>query len=59
MRNRLGQALALGDERPKMRLKALPTPRPRGAIPNWRSTPTLRVAGFEDEDSLPDEAYGL
>jgi hypothetical protein len=39
-------------------LKALPTPRTRGAIPNWRSTPTLqhsntpiiRVAGFEDED---------
>jgi hypothetical protein len=25
-------------------LKALPTPRPRGAIPNWRSTPTLRYS---------------
>jgi hypothetical protein len=44
-------------------LKALPTPRTRGAIPNWRSTPTLqhsntpslRVAGFEDEDDDEDE----
>jgi len=25
-------------------LKALPTPRTRGAIPNWRSTPTLQYS---------------
>jgi hypothetical protein len=35
----------------KIALKALPTPRMRGAIPNWRSTPSLRAAGFEDETS--------
>ena len=25
----------------------------------YSDTPSLRAAGFEDEDSLPDEAYGL
>jgi hypothetical protein len=51
-------------ERPR---KASPTSRSRGAIglgalPPHSNTPSLRVAGFEDEDddedSLPDEACG-
>jgi hypothetical protein len=42
-------------------LKALATPRTRGAIPNCRSTPysntpSLRVTGFEDQDEDENEA---
>ena len=44
-------------------LKALPTPRTRGAIPKIRNTPILRYSktpllrspGFEDEDDDEDE----
>ncbi len=34
---------------------------PIGAVLQHSNTPSLRVAGFEDEDedSLPDEACGL
>jgi hypothetical protein len=31
-------------------LLASPTPRTRGAIRTWRGTPSLRVAGFEDDE---------
>jgi NAD(P)-dependent dehydrogenase (short-subunit alcohol dehydrogenase family) len=37
-------AVLPGSTRAPMALKALPTPRTRGAIPNWRSTPTLPPA---------------
>jgi hypothetical protein len=55
------RALALGCTGSKTALKAPPTPRMRGAIRTWRRTPTsntpsLRVAGFEDEDEDEYEA---
>ena len=28
-------------------------------LAQYSNTPSLRAAGFEDEDSLPDEASGL
>jgi len=34
---------------------SIPT-RYAGAIPTWRSTPSLRASGFEDEDDDEDEA---
>jgi hypothetical protein len=30
-----------------------------GAVLQYSSTPSLRLAEFEDEDSLPDEAFGV
>ncbi|HYZ73087.1 MAG TPA: hypothetical protein VE641_08400 [Chthoniobacterales bacterium] len=30
-----------------------------GAVLQYSSTPSLRLAGFEDEESLPDEAFGV
>ncbi|HYZ74852.1 MAG TPA: hypothetical protein VE641_17365 [Chthoniobacterales bacterium] len=30
-----------------------------GAVLQYSSTPSLRLAGFDDEDSLPDEAFGV
>jgi hypothetical protein len=32
--------------------------RPSGDYRTWRSTPTLRVAGFEDDDEDENEAPG-
>ncbi|HYZ75359.1 MAG TPA: hypothetical protein VE641_19930 [Chthoniobacterales bacterium] len=30
-----------------------------GAVLQYSSTPSLRLTGFEDEDSLPDEAFDV
>jgi hypothetical protein len=63
---RLMSSSALGNSHPKHALKALPTPRTRGAIPNWRSTPILhhprgRIRGRGRERSasrVASEALG-
>ena len=39
-----------------MRPESILNPATRGAIPNRRNTPTLRVAGFEDDDEDENEA---
>ena len=54
----LGWALGLGDERPKMRPESTPNPADAGCnskSAQYSNTPSLRVAGFEDEDDDEDE----
>jgi hypothetical protein len=46
--NRIAQGLSPGSTSPKTALKAFPTPRTRGAIPTWRSTPILHRSAWPD-----------